>query len=98
VKWPLQLYRSAALVKVLLERLRRAIRALRVLCSTLTMLATQGAALRISRSAPLSLRLSGGAWLDGVNTSERCRPNNLVTDLQMNLLAAVKAKKYRYFT
>jgi len=42
VKWPLPLYRSAALVKVLLERLRRAHRALRVLRSTWTMLATQG--------------------------------------------------------
>lgn len=41
VNGPLPLYRSAALVKVLLERLRRAIRALRVLRSTLTMLATQ---------------------------------------------------------
>ncbi len=39
---PLPLYRSAALVKVLLERLRRAHRALRVLRSTWTMLATQG--------------------------------------------------------
>src|SRR6266571_9020369 len=39
---PRPFYRSAALVKVLLERLRRAHRALRVLRSTLTMLATQG--------------------------------------------------------
>jgi len=36
------MYRSAALVKVLLERLRRANRARRVLRSTWTMLATQG--------------------------------------------------------
>jgi hypothetical protein len=39
---PLPLYRFAALVKVLLERLRRANRVLRVLRSTWTMLATQG--------------------------------------------------------
>jgi hypothetical protein len=61
VKWPLSLYRSAALIKVLLERLRRAIRALRVLRSTLTMLATLGAALRISRSTLKAFRFLAGA-------------------------------------
>jgi hypothetical protein len=50
---------SVPLVKVLLERLRRAIRALRVLRSTLTMLPPQKAALKDSRSASLSLRPFG---------------------------------------
>ena len=54
---PLRLYRFVPLVKVLLERLRRARRTLRVLRSTLTMLTSQSAALRNSRSAVASLRL-----------------------------------------
>src|SRR6266571_1548253 len=53
---PLPLYRSAALVKVLLERLRRANRALGFCAPPGQCSLRRGAALRNSRSAELGLR------------------------------------------
>jgi hypothetical protein len=60
------LYRSVPLIKVLLERLRRAKRALRVLRSTLTMLTSQEKRgfLRIHEAESLSL------WLDNAVAEE----------------------------